>query len=404
MSKLALNGGIPVKTDTFPKWPMYDEKEEQALIKVLHSGVWGTLGSEVLAFNQKFAAYQGAKYAIGVTNGTHTLEIILRALDIGIGDEVIVPPYTFNATVSSVLMVGATPVFADLDGDTYNIDPAMVEKAITKNTKAVIPVHIGGRACDMDSIMTIANKYHLFVIEDAAHAVGSEWKGTKVGTIGNAGSFSFQASKNLTAGEGGAITTNDEDLYDKCFSIHHCGRDMKSGLWYDHPFMGTNARLTEWQAAILNVQMDRLDAQLELRMKNAAYLNDRLKELPCTGIMKPDERVTRNAYHLFVFKYFAEKCKGLPRAKFIDAMKAEGIPCAPGYVCLYKQGLLASPQAKRILRADANYDIFLPNAEKACYEEGMWLYQYMLLGTQKDMDDIVEAVVKVYENADELLK
>lgn len=404
MSKLAINGGAPVKTSPFPKWPIYDEKEEEALKKVLHSGVWGTLGSEVEAFHKKFAAYQEAKHVIGVTNGTHTLEIILRSLDIGLGDEVIVPPYTFSATVSAILMVGATPVFADLESDTYNIDPAMAEKVVTKNTKAIIPVHIGGRSCDMDAIGEIAKKHGLYVIEDAAQAVGAEWKGTKLGTIGDAGSFSFQVSKNLTAGEGGAITTNDQDLYDRCFSIHHCGRDMKSGLWYDHPIMGTNARMTEWQAAILNVQMERLDAQMETRTQNAAYLNKRLAELPYTGTMAHDERITKNAYHLFIFKYFADQCKGLPRAKFIKALKAEGIPCAPGYVCLYKQGLLSSPQAKRILRSDANYDIFLPNTEKACYEEGMWLYQYMLLGTKKDMDDITDAIIKVCENADELLK
>lgn len=403
MSKLAINGGSKVKTNSFPRWPMFGEKEAEALNRVLNSGVWGTLGNEVAEFNEKFAVYQGAKYALGVTNGTHTLEILLRALDVGPGDEVIVPPYTFNATVSSVMMVGATPVFADIEEGSYNLDAVCAEKAVTPNTKAIIPVHIGGRSCDMDAFMALAKKYNLLIIEDAAQGVGGEWKGTKVGSIGNGGSFSFQASKNLTAGEGGAITTNDEELYDRCFSIHHCGRDMKKGIWYDHPILGTNARMTEWQAAILNAQMDKLDRQLELRMKNAAYLNNRLKEIPCTGIMTPDERVTKNAYHLFIFKYFADKCKGLPREKFIEALKAEGIPCAPGYVCLYRQGLLTSPQAKRYLRADANYDIFLPNSEKACYEEGMWMYQYMLLGTQKDMDDVADAIIKIYENVDELL-
>ncbi len=405
MSKLAINGGTTVKTSPFPKWPVYGEKESEALNKVLHSGVWGTLGSEVLAFNESFAKYQDAKYGLAVTNGTATLEIILRALEIGISDEVIVPPYTFNATVSAVLMAGATPVFADIESDTFNMDPAMAEKSVTKNTKAIIPVHIGGRPCDMDAITAIADKHGLYVIEDAAQAHGSEWKGRKVGSIGNAGSFSFQASKNLTAGEGGFITTNDEELYDKCFSIHHCGRDMKNGLWYDHPFMGTNARMTEWQAAILNVQMENLDSQLETRMKNAAYLNKRLQEIPCTGILKQDDRITKCSNHLFIFRYFADKCKDLPRDKFLAALKAEGIPCAPGYVCLYKQGMLSSPQAKRILRPDTAYEtIFLENAERACYSEGVWLYQYMLLGTMDDMDDIVNAINKVYENADELLK
>lgn len=404
MATLALNGGTPVRTAPFPSWPYYDEKELEALKAVLHSGVWGTLGDEVKKFNDKFAKYQDARYGIGVTNGTATLEIILRALEIGLGDEVIVPPYTFNATVSSVLTVGATPVFVDIESGTYNMDPAEAEKAITEHTKAIIPVHVAGRSCDMDAFNALGKKYNIAIIEDAAHAVGSEWKGTRVGGIGDAGSFSFQASKNLTAGEGGCIVTNNEALYDMCFSIHHCGRDMKSGLWYDHPFLGTNARMTEWQAAILNVQMDRLDEQLAVRSANAAYLEDGLDQIGCTGTMCSDDRVTRNAYHLFIFKYFEEQCKGLPREKFLEALKAEGIPCAPGYVRLYKQGMLRTPLAKRVLRPGTDYDkVFLPNAEVASTKEGVWLGQSLLLGTQKDMDDILAAIVKVSENADALL-
>ena len=173
MSNLAINGGSPVKTSEFPKWPQYGEKEAEALNRVLNSGVWGTLGGEVLQFNEKFAKYQGARYGVAVSNGTVSLEIILRALEIGIGDEVIVPPYTFNATVSAVLMAGATPVFADIERDTFNMDHSMAEKVITQNTKAIIPVHIGGRPCDMDAITAIADKYGLYVIEDAAQAHGS---------------------------------------------------------------------------------------------------------------------------------------------------------------------------------------------------------------------------------------
>jgi len=403
MSQLAINGGSPVKTGTFPKWPVYGEKESEALTKVLNSGVWGTLGSEVLRFNENFAKYQKAKYGIAVTNGTATLEIILRALDIGIGDEVIVPPYTFNATVSSVLMAGATPVFVDIESDTFNIDAAKIEQAITKNTKAVIPVHIGGRPCDMDAIKAIAEKHGLFVIEDAAHAVGSEWRNTRVGSIGNAGSFSFQASKNLTAGEGGCIVTNDEDLYNKCFSIHHCGRDMKNGLWYDHPFLGTNARMTEWQAAILNVQMERLDSQLETRMKNAAYLTEKLRDIPFIKTFRVDDRVTRNAYHLFLFRYIKSECREVPKEKFIKAMNAEGIPLAPGYVPLYKQGMLTSSHAKRVLNPGVSYNsLYLENVERASSEEGMWLLQNVLLGTREEIDTITDAMLKIYENADEL--
>jgi len=406
MSKLALKGGEKLRATPYPKWPMsHGDDELNALKQVLEEGVWGTLGPQSIKFNEDFAKFQGSKYAIGITNGTVTLEILLRALDIGRGDEVIVPPYTFNATVSSVLFVGATPIFVDIEDDTFNIDATKIEAAITGKTKAIIPVHVGGRACDMDAIMAIAKKHNLFVIEDAAHSVGSQWRGVGLGAIGDAGSFSFQNSKNLTSGEGGAITTNRKDLYDKCFSIHHCGRDMEKGIWYDHPFLGTNARLTEWQAAILNTQMKWLDSHIKTREDNAAHLTNRLNELPFIETLKFDDRVTRNAYHLFLFKYKKAACKNLPKKKFVEALNAEGIPLAPGYVPLYRQGMLTSPQAKRVLNADApSYpDLDLPVVERIGDEEGMWLVHNILLGTHKDMDDIADAMIKVCENVDDLL-
>ncbi|NLP48878.1 MAG: DegT/DnrJ/EryC1/StrS family aminotransferase [Clostridiales bacterium] len=405
MSKLALKGGTPLRSEPYPAWPMtHGDVELNALKKVLDSGVWGTLGPEAMKFNENFAKYQGANYAVGMTNGTVTLEVLLRALDIGRGDEVIVPPYTFNATVSSVLFLGATPIFVDIESDTFNMDATKIEPLINDKTKAIIPVHVGGRSCDMDAIMAIAKKHNLYVVEDAAHSVGSTWKGVGLGTIGDAGSFSFQNSKNLTSGEGGAITTNSKELYDKCFSIHHCGRDMESGIWYDHPFLGTNSRLTEWQGAILNSQMDRLDQHIETREDNAAHLTKRLKELPFIETFKEDERVTRNAYHLFLFKYKKAANKDIPKQKFVEALQAEGIPLAPGYVPLYRQAMLTSPQAKRVLNADApSYpDLHLPVVERIGDEEGMWLVHNILLGNHKDMDDIADAMIKVYENADEL--
>ncbi len=406
MSKLALKGGEKLRTSPYPKWPMtHGDDEINALKQVLEEGVWGTLGPQALKFNEEFAKYQGSKYAIGITNGTVTLEILLRALDIGRGDEVIVPPYTFNATVSSVLFVGATPVFVDIEDDTFNMDATKIEAAISDKTKAIIPVHVGGRSCDMDAIMAIAKKHSLYVIEDAAHSVGSQWKGVGLGSIGDAGSFSFQNSKNLTSGEGGAITTNSKELFDKCFSVHHCGRDMEKGLWYDHPFMGTNARLTEWQAAILNSQMKWLDPHIKTREDNAAHLTKRLNELPFIETLKVDDRVTRNAYHLFLFKYKKAACKNLPKKKFVEALNAEGIPLAPGYVPLYRQAMLTSPQAKRVLNSNApSYpNLDLPVVERIGDEEGMWLVHNILLGTYKDMDDIADAMVKVCENVDELL-
>lgn len=404
MSKLALKGGNPLRKEQFPKWPQYDEKEAAALERVLKSGVWGTLGGEVKSFVERYARYQHASYGVAVTNGTQTLEIILRALNIGYGDEVIIPPYTFNATASAVIFQGATPVFADIEEDTFNIDPDKLEKVITSRTKAIIPVHVGGRACDMDRIMEIAGKHKLYVIEDAAHANGAEWKGRRVGSIGDAGSFSFQASKNLTAGEGGFITTNDKQIYEKCWSIHHCGRDINSKVWYAHPYIGTNARMTEWQAAILNTQLDRLDEQLDKRIANADYLSSRLKEIPCIDILKHDERVTRNSYHLFIFKYKGENCKGLSRELFLKALNAEGIPCSPGYVCLYKQPLFDTPEFKRITGSNIRYgELYLETAERLCEKEAVWLTQNILLAEKKDMDQIADSIIKIYENVDELL-
>lgn len=404
MSKLAINGGPGLRTKNFPKWPQYGEKEKTALERVLNSGVWGTLGKEVKQFTEKFAKYQHANYGIAVTNGTVTLEIILRALGIGYGDEVIIPPYTFNATASAVLFLGATPVFVDIEDDTYNIDPSKIEEAITSKTKAIIPVHVGGRACDMDRIMDIASKHNLYVIEDSAHAHGSEWKGKRVGSIGHAGSFSFQASKNLNSGEGGFITVNDKEIYEKCWSIHHCGRDYHGEIWYEHVNIGTNARMTEWQAAILDAQMESLDEQVQRRMENADYLNSRLKEIECVEPMKHDPRVTRNSYHLFIFKYKSENCKDLPREKFIKALNAEGIYCSPGYVSLYKQPLFNREEIRRVTDSKIDYkNMYLENAEKAGEKEGIWLTQNMLLGTKEDIDDIADAIIKIYENVDELL-
>ncbi len=405
MSRLAIKGGNPLRNEKFPTWPRYDEKEAEALFRVLKSNVWGTLGNEVKSFVEKYAKYQHARHGVAVTNGTQTLEIILRALGIGYGDEVIIPPYTFNATASAVIFQGATPVFADIEEDTFNIDPGKIESVITSRTKAIIPVHVGGRACDMDRIMKIAEEHDLYVIEDSAHAHGSEWKGRRVGAIGDAGSFSFQCSKNLTSGEGGFITTNDTAIFEKCWAIHNCGRDIHGNIWYGHPYIGTNARMTEWQAAILNTQLERLDEQIDKRMANADYLNSRLKEIPCMETLKHDERVNRNSYHLFLFKFKSEKCKGLSREMFIKALTAEGIPSSPGYVCLYKQPLFNTPEFKRITGSNIRYgELYLETAEKLCNAEAIWFTQNILLAEKKDMDQIADAIIKIYENADELLQ
>lgn len=402
MAKLAIDGGEPIRKKPFPKWPVWDESETNALKSVLESGVWGIGGSKVPEFEQKFASYVGVEHGICVTSGTTALEIALRAADVGPGDEVIVPPYTFMATASAVLQIKAIPIFADIDKDTYNLDPDAMESAITERTKAVIPVHIGGCPADMDRIMEIARKHNLVVIEDCAQAHAAEWKGKKVGSIGDMGCFSFQSSKNLCAGEGGIITTNNREMGDKCWSFHNCGR-VRQGAWYEHPLLGSNLRMTEWQASILLAQMERLDEQTKIRNHNALYLSKKLSEIDGIKPLVRDERVTTHAYHLYIFKYDSTKFNNVPKYKFIQSLNAEGVPCSSGYNPLYKDDLFKSPIQKCPLscgyyKGKVDYSkVYCPVTEKACSEEAVWLFQSMLLGTENDMDDIVDAICKIKE-------
>jgi dTDP-4-amino-4,6-dideoxygalactose transaminase len=404
MAKLAINGGNPVRTKPFTQWPQGGKAEMDQLEKVLKAGQWGTLGNEALAFAEKFAQYNGVNYGISVNNGTISLELILRGLNIGYGDEVIVPSYTFISTASAVAIAGATPVFADIESGTYNIDPASIEANITPKTKAIIAVHVGGRPCNMDRIMEIAKKHGIYVIEDCAQAHGSQWKDKKVGSIGHAGSFSFQESKNVTSGEGGAIITDDLELFKKFWHFHNSGRAYDlAGEFSGVMLMGTNARMTEWQAAVLTAQLDKLDEQIDRRMENVNYLNSKLKQFDFIKLLDSDECITKNTYHLFIMKYDSDGLKGIKRERFISAMNAEGIPCSKGYVPLYKMDAFSTPNFRKSTGSDIDYSaMYLENTEKACNVEALWLTGRMLLGSIKDMDDIIEAMDKVGRNIEEI--
>ena len=392
MSKLALDGGKPVRTKPFPTWPVWDKRESKALDDVLNSGQWNMNNPIVQEFEDRFAEYVGTDYAISVTSGTMALVISLIAADIGAGDEVIIPPYTFTATAAAVLMLNATPVFADIDPGTFNLDPGEMESAITEKTKAVIPVHIAGGPADMDAIMEIARRHNLAVVEDACQAHAAEWRGKKVGGFGDTGCFSFQASKNLCAGEGGIIVTNDKRLADKCWSYHNSGRVREGGRYEQHG-LGSNFRMTAWQSAILLAQMERLDEQTKTRNRNGLYLSEKLSEIPGIEPARRDEAITTHAYHLYMFKYDSSEFGNQPRERFLEALTAEGIPCSRGYHPLYKNDMFSSP----IGGIDYS-QLFLPVTEKVCNEEAVWLKQSMLLADQKDMDDIVEAVAKIRDN------
>jgi len=400
MAKLAINGGSALRTAPYPLWPRYDDTEKKAVLDVLESRQWGTLGPQTQGFEKDFAAYLGVGRVQTVSNGTVSLEVILRALGIGAGDEVIIPPYTFIATATAVLMAGATPVFADLDPASNNMDPLKAEALITPRTKAIIPVHVAGVPADMDAFLTLAKKYSLALIEDAAQAHGSEWKGQKIGSIGTASSFSFQLSKNMSAGEGGAIATNDEELAEKVWSIHHIGR-KKDGLWYGHYVLSGNYRMTDWQAAILRAQLGRLDGQIETREKNVAYLNEALTGLDGVELFARDSRATKITHHLYMFRYRSEAFAGVSKERFVQALTAEGIPAHAGYTPIQKQPLFKTEEVRRITSGLDYSSVELPAADKAC-EQTVWITQNALLGSEKDMDDIKSSIVKIQENHGEL--
>ena len=403
---LAILGGQPVRPRPFTSWPIFGEPEEQRLLRTLRSGKWGKLhGPEVAEFEQRFAAMHGAKHGIGVVNGTVSLRIALMAAGIQAEDEVIVPPYTFLATATAVVEANAVPVFADIDLETFNLDPKAVEAAITPRTRVIMPVHMAGQVADMDAIMAIAKRHKLVVIEDAAHAHAAIYRKSPAGSIGQMGSFSFQSSKNLTSGEGGIIITSDDTLAEACRSIHNCGR-IAGGLWYEHHVISANYRLGEFQGAILNGQLDRLEAQTQTRDRNGQYLAARLSRLPGIHPQKRPADCTRHSYHLFLFRIDAAAF-GAPRQAVLKALEAEGIPVCGGYALpLYRQPLFLNrafgpylPNASQTLDYGK---VSCPNCEKICREQGAWFEQSLFLGSQTDMDDIANAFEKVYQQREAL--
>ena len=404
--KLALQGGEPVKTAPFPAWPYYDEQERQALLEVLESRVWWrTPGTRTLEFEREFAAYHQAKHGIAVTNGTAALEVAYAALGIGLGDEVIVPDFTFVATASAVLFTGALPVLVDVTPDTYCLDPEQVEAAISPRTRAIVAVHMAGHPADLDRLSQIARIHGLAVVEDCAHAHGSEWRGQKVGAIGDIGTFSFQASKLMTAGEGGMIVTNRDDLEMRARSIHDCGR-MPGEWFYSHFTYGSNYRLSEWQGAVLSQQLSRLDEQSAIRTRNAALLDRALAEIEGITPQKIDPRCTRNGHYAYIFHYDRAHFKDAPTERFIQALNAEGIPTQASYPPLHELALFVNGEYRKRLLPDQRSDHrflydFFPNSLRGAWET-VWLPQPVLLGSEAEIQDVVTAITKIKEHAEEL--
>ena len=399
--RLAIDGGTAVRQRPFQGWPLWGEREEQALLRALRSGQWGIDGEETETFEQEFAQAIGTSFALSVTNGTAALVAALRAAGVGYGDEVIVPPYTFVATATAVLFVGAIPIFADIDPETYCISPAAVEAAISSRTRAIIPVHIAGNPADMDSLCTIASRAGLTVIEDSCQAHGARWAGGVTGSLGDMGCFSFQSSKNINCGEGGAITTNNPDLFEKAWSFKNCGR-TRGGEWYQHEVIGDNLRMTQFQAAVLRAQRTRMEEWADRRAANAVYLCQGLSKIGGLNPQRSYEKVTRHGFHFILTRYQPEAFGGWPRERFIAALRAEGIPASRGYVPLYSTGAVQNTtrSLRQTLGLGEGQRPECPVTERACAWEAVWLVgQSALLGTREDMDDILEAVAKVHAAA-----
>lgn len=395
-TKLALLGGEPVRDPkkSWPTWPVWDDAERSALNDVLESGNWW-YGERVKTFEREFAAFQGAAHCVSCTNGTVGLEIALEAAGVRRGDEVIVPPFSFVATATAVLRLGAFPVFADVN-ETWNIDPAAIEAAITPRTKAIVAVHFGGVIADMDAINAIAAKHGLVVVEDAAHAWGSQWKGQGAGTLGLCGSLSFQASKNMTAGEGGVIVSNDAKVAAHCRSLTHSGR-VDGEEWYKHFYPATNARITEFAAVILSAQLARMPGQMAARDTNGAYLDEALAAIDGVIPQPSDARMTRRSRHIYCLRVDPERF-GCSRDKFAEAVNAEGLPIGKGYpIPLYQQPLFSQSEL-----ADRYKDVACPVCEDLCFNSAAWFRHSILLASREDMEDIVAIIRKVRDNAEAL--
>ena len=407
MPALAVLGGTPVRTEPYPKWPVFDDRDVEAVARTVRSGRWGGVpfpGPNTAKFSERFAEMMGGGYAVPMVNGTITMEVALRAAGIGWGDEVIVPAYTFQATAAAPMAAGAAPVIVDINPDTYCTDPASVEAAITEKTRAIIVVHLAAQMTDMDAIMAIAEKHNLVVIEDSAHAHGAQWRGMGAGAIGDFGSFSLQSAKTLTTGEGGVLLCKDRKMAERVSSIIDCGRPKDpAGVEFT---MGANLRLSEVQAALGLVALERFPAQFEERAAMADYLEEGLSEIPGISLLKRDLRLTRRSLYRYVFKIDAEFF-GVTHDLFCQALSAEGIPVDTGYPAMNHYDLF-QPALSRLPVPSAFPEYFefdkmsLPNVERASQVESVWMGESIFRAGTAGIDDLIAGVRKLAENRDEL--
>ena len=394
----------------YPKWPIYNEKELNALTEVIKSGEWwcgapgAHQGKNVWAFQEEFAQLQGSKYCVAVCNGTVAIEAALMALDVGLGDEVIVSDYTFVASASAVIATNAVPIFCDINPNTLVMDVHKIEDLITERTKAIIPVHLGGNPVNMDHLLEISQNHDLKIVEDCAHAHGSDFKGKKVGNWGDAGTFSFQASKVITSGEGGAIICNNDKLADDIYSYIDCGR-KKNDYFYRHSSYGTNYRMTEYQAAILRTQMQKFSEQHILRNQNAKYLMNELDKIDGINAMKPTPGTTNLGWYVFPIVFEPIKFGGLTKSKFNKLLNDNGIPTDDCYPPLHSLECFKNNNLKKgIDYSKANWggeksnDTYFPIVSDI-YSRSIEFPQEMLLAPREKLDNVINFIRSLKNDA-----
>ncbi len=414
--KLALLGGTPVRGNKkWQSWPQWNaEKFNPRMNEVMSSGVWSR-SRKVAEFEKRWAEMHGSKHCLSTVNGTNALSAAWMQSDIGPGDEVICSPYTFSASIFGILYKGAMPVWADIDPETFQIDPEQIRKKITPRTKGILPVHICGYPSDMPAIMKIAEEHNLFVVEDACQAHLAEIGGKRVGTFGNAGCFSFQTSKNLAIGESGGILTDDTDYYHRLYSYHNFGYASGSVSGQISSItaliLANKIRMAEYQAVIGLCQLEQLEEQHKIRNENGAYLNEKLAAYPGIAPVKLHKGATAASYYIYAMVYNRDYFGGLPRERFIEALKAEGVPVGTGYP---NDPLYAQPMLREVFRSDIyrkcytadELDFEKYKRENHCpaliktYDSALWIWHGgLMLGSKSDMDDIVNAVDKIHNHA-----
>ena len=413
--KPALLGGQPVRSRSshFPRWPQVFPQDEPLWLEVFRSGRWWRQeGHFVRDFEKTWAERVGARHCLAIANGTSALLAALHAVDVGPKDEVIVGPYTFIATVNAILGHYALPVFVDSDPESAMIDATKIEAAITPRTRCIVPIHLGGNMADMDRIVEISKRRKVAVVEDACQAIGSEWRGHKAATLGDLGCYSFHKLKNLSGGEAGAVVSNNEALFRRAYGFHsHYRTPDEGGADPKLCRNGINLRMSEFQAAAMMTQIGRLEEQSRTRDRNAAYLSEMLREKPGVAPARMYPGCTRNGYHLYMMRYNAEAMNGLTRERFIEAVRAEGVPISAGYTALNRHPFLENTLNSRPFRAVYSIQEIdrwrernqCPANDRLC-KEGLWLGQTVLLGSRRDMEEIIGAIRKVQRNADALKK